>query len=512
VRSIQAIALLIGVILCCLVLLCPLAIEPAPLSGEIWLYQAIMNMHKGLHLVPSLNGLPIIGENPVNIILLALPGLTDIFSLRFINILFGCIVVSAVFLMSISLWDIKSGLVSGALTMTSLGFILTHSTINTWFIPCSLSIIAFAVFSVAYIKESPPWRYIPAYVLVGISAITGGWSFLAFFAFSVIFLILLDLSPKRFLRVRAITGIVIITLILASVYFTYRILAGHALASSLFPDLENTGMFSRLWTLVKFSLPWIFLVIPAWIHTETISEQGIWRTFLPAKIAFVMGALILMFSPDHHAGYAVVGIPFFCMITGFWMAHGFILPERLQPIRSMVVLLTATILMGSAIAASAIHPIRTLSITVGEAVPVVFFAGAFLFMLYLVKKQLTSAAITLCIGSVFVLAWSMGLMQLPGRTQEPLSAIKDMTTYAPLIVYRDDLTMRGYIEHAGIRPIVVGREAVPIGEIAYLAASTDDLDDLIEDLGSRMHTELISSYDNGETFALIRLSLPASVQ
>lgn len=511
-RSIQSIALLFGIILCSLILLCPPAIVPAPLSGEIWLYQAIVDLHKGLHLVPSLNGLPIIGENPVNIILLALPGFTDIFSLRLVSLLFGCIVVSAVFLMSTALWDMKSGLVSGALTMTSLGFVLTHSTINTWFIPCSLGIIAFAVFSVAYIKESPPWRYIPAYVLVGISAITGGWSFLAFFAFSVILLILLDLSPKRLLGIRAVTGIVIITLILASVYLTYRIMAGHAVASSLFPDLENTGMFSRLWALVKFSLPWLFLVIPAWIHTETISEQGIWRTFLPAKIAFVMGALILMFSPDHRAGYAVLGIPFFCMITGYWMAHGFILPEKLQPIRTVVLLLTATILMGSAIATSAIHPIRTLSITVGEAIPLVFFAGALLFMLYLVKKQFISATLTLCIGSVFVLVWSMALMQLPARTQEPLSAIKDMTTYAPLIVYRDDLTMRGYIEHAGIRPIVVGREVVPIGEIAYLAASTDDLEDLIEDLGSRMHTELISSYDNGETFALIRLSLPASVE
>lgn len=504
--------LLIGVILCGLILLCPLAIEPVPWRSEIWLYQAIVDMHKGMHLIPSLNGLPVIGQNPVNIILLSLSGLTDIFSLRIVSILLGCIVVSVVFVMSSSLWDMKSAFLSSLLTLTSLGFILTHSTLNTWFIPSSLIIIAFALLSLAYIKESSTWWYIPAYIFAGISTITGGWSYLAFFAFSTIFLILLDLSPKRFLRIRAITGIVIIALILISVYLTYRIIAGHALASSLFPDFENTGMFSRLWVLVKYSLPWFILVIPAWIHAETTGDQGVWRTLLPAKIAFVMGAAILLFSPDYHEGYATIGIPFLCMLTGYWMAHGFILPEKLEPARNIFLLLTGVVLLGSAIAAVSINPLKTFSITVPEAIPIVFFIIAGLFMLYLVKKRFTSAIITLCIGSVFVLVWSMALVQLPGRTEEPLAAVKEMTTYSPLLVYRDDLMMRGYVEHAGIRPIVVGREVVPIGESAYLAATTDDLDDLMERLSSKMHTDLITSYKDGETFALIRLSMPESVQ
>jgi len=508
VRSIQSIALLICVILCSLILLSPLAIEPVPWRGEIWLYQAIVDMHKGLSLVPSLNGLPIIGQNPVNILLLSLPGLFDILSLRLMSILMGCIVVSVVFFVSYSLWDLKSALISSILTLTSLGFILTHSTINTSLIPCSLSIIAFSLFSVVYIKESDSWWYIPAYVFAGISTITGGWSFLAFFAFGIVLLVLLDLSPKRFLKIRAMSGTIIIALILVTVYLTYRISAGHAIASSLFPDLEPTGMFSRLWLFVKYSLPWIALIIPAWIYAETTQDRGVWRTLLPAKIAFLMGAVILLFSPDYNEGYAVVGIPFSCMIIGYWMAHGFVLPAKIASARNIFLVLTGGILMGSAITAVSINPLKTFSISIPEAVPIIFFIIAALFMLYLVKNRFTSAIIYLCIGSVFVLTWSMAFLHLPGKAERPLEAVREMTTYAPLLVYRDDLMMRGYIEHAGIRPVVVGRQVVPIGQSAYLAATTDDLDKLMEGLNSRMKTDLITSYKDGDTFALIRLSMP----
>ena len=182
------------------------------------------------------------------------------------------------------------------------------------------------------------------------------------------------------------------------------------------------------------------------------------------------------------------------------------MPEKTAFIKNIFLFLTGIVLVGSAIVISSIHPLKALSINLTQAVPIIFFVIAGIIILWLAKIRHHPAMIALCIGVVFVLSWSIALIQLPGSTSVPISAIEDMSTYSPILVYRDDLVMRGYIDYAGIQPIVVNRGIVPIDESAYLAASTSDLDELMEDLNSRMYTQLITSFKTCQTYALIKLS------
>ena len=511
-RIFQAIGLILGVIFCALILLVPLAFEPAPWSTEIWLFQTIQEMHRGSHLIPWLNKLPLIGPNPANILVLSLSPLSDIFSLRLTSILAGCLVAAGVCLFSLCLWDKKSAAISTLLTITSCGFILANSTLNTSVFPCSLTILAFLLFSLIYIKNLNSWWYLLSYIFISIATITGGWTLLAFFAFSILLLILLDLSPKKFLEIRAISGILLVSAVLIAVYFAYRITAGGAVASAIFANDAKSGFFTRIWVFIKYSLPWLPLVLPAWISSETATEKDAWRSLLPVKIAFVIGAAILLFSQDYRGGYAIVGIPFGCILTGYWIAHGLDLSEKAAPLKNILLVISGIILFASAIAIMSVQPLKALSITINEAIPIVFFAVAALLFVWLAKKGRHTAMITLCIGIVFVLSWSTALIRLPGSTSGHISAIEDMSTYSPILVYRDDLVMRGYIDYAGIQPIVVNRGIVPIDENVYLAASTTDLDDLIEELNSRMFTQLITSFDGRQTYALIKLSPLAIAQ
>ena len=227
-RIFQAIGILLGVILCVLILLAPLAFEPAPWSSEIWLFQTIKEMHAVGHIIPWLNRLPLIGPNPVNILVLSLSPVSDIFSLRLISILAGCILAAGVCLFSLSLWDRKSAAISTLLTITSFGFVLTNATLNTAVVPCSLTILAFLLFSLIYLKNHNSRWYLLSYIFISIAAISGGWTLLAFFGFSILLLILFDLSPKRFLEIRALSGILLTAVVLIAVYSAYRITAGGA--------------------------------------------------------------------------------------------------------------------------------------------------------------------------------------------------------------------------------------------------------------------------------------------
>jgi len=512
VRVFQAIGLLFGVIFCVFTLLIPLAFEPAPWSSEIWLFQTIQEMHAGGHLTPWLNRLPLIGPNPINILALSVSPFSDIFSLRLISILAGCMLAAGVCLFSLSLWGGKSAAVSTLLTITSYGFILTSSTLNMSVVPCSLTILAFLIFSLIYIKNHNSWWYLLSYILISMATITGGWTLLAFFGFSILLLILLDLSPKKFLEIRAIFGILFVAVVLIAVYSTYRITAGGAIASTIFANDAGSGIFPRIWAFIKYTLPWLPLVLPAWISSEIAPGKDTWRSLLPVKIAFVMGAAILLFSQDYRGGYAVIALPFGCMLIGYWIAHGFELQQKVAFIRGICLVLTGIILFASAIAIMSVQPLMALTITTTEALPVAILVVAALLFGWLAKNGRHAAMITLCAAAIFILSWSIALIQLPGSTSEPISAIEDMSTYSPILVYRDDFVMRGYIDYAGVQPIVVNRGIVPIAESSYLATSTTDLDDLLEELNSRMYTQLITSFDARQTYALIKLSPLAIAQ
>lgn len=52
----------------------------------------------------------------------------------------------------------------------------------------------------------------------------------------------------------------------------------------------------------------------------------------------------------------------------------------------------------------------------------------------------------------------------------------------------------------------MSKEVVPIGDAAYLAVRTQDLDAELDRLSRRMQAEVVSSFDRRETYALIRIS------
>ncbi len=502
----RALFFVLGVVVCGIILLSPLALGPVPGSREIWLFQAIRDMHAGLHLVPTLNGLPLTGQNPIAVLLFSLVPFSDIVSLRLASILLGCAVAAGTGIYALLLWDMKSAAISALLTLTSLGFILTFGTLNVAVIPASMCILSFLLFSLIYIKNYNSWWYIPAYVLVCLSTITGGWPMLAFFAFGILLLILFDLSPGRLLEIRAPWGILLAIGVLGAAYLTYRIAAGSAFVTAVFSQGESAGLFSRLKAFTLYTLPWLPLVLPAWIHTEVDEARDAWRSLLPVKTAFAVGLAIILFAPRYSPGLAVVCVPFGAMLAGYWVAHGFGSPLKVEFIRGICLALTGAVIIAPALVMLSLDPISSLSLDMGSAAGLGFFLVAALVFFWLVKRRSYSAMIALCVAAVSVLTWSVALLQLPAKASAPISSIEEMSTYSPLIVYRDDLVMRGYIEYAGVQPIVVNREIVPIGESVYLAASTDDLDDLIEGLNSRMYTSLISSFEDHETYALIRLS------
>ena len=219
-----------------------------------------------------------------------------------------------------------------------------------------------------------------------------------------------------------------------------------------------------------------------------------------------MGAAILLFSNYCEPGYAILSVPFGAILLGYWIAHGLRSPKKLEFIRNICLILTGVILMGTAIVTLSIQPVKNLFVSSQEAVPIIAVLAATLVCIWFAKKHHLQAVIISCTVVVFIFTWSTAFIHYPGTASKKISYIGDITTYSPLLVYKDDLVMRGFIDYTGIRPIVISKEIVPIGETAYLAVHTHDLEELLEELNARMETQLITSYKERLTYALIKIS------
>ena len=110
------------------------------------------------------------------------------------------------------------------------------------------------------------------------------------------------------------------------------------------------------------------------------------------------------------------------------------------------------------------------------------------------------------LAAVFAMSWYAALVLVPASAAKPAAFAQLLRTSTPLLVFQDDLNMRGYAGYAGAGAVVVGRNMVPVGYSAYLAVTTPDLDALLKDLSTRMHAEPVSSVKARGTMALIRVS------
>jgi len=504
--------ILLGVFFSCLALLVPFITIEIPWGNEVWFFQSIAELQKSFHLAPTLNGMNFAGPNPIAATVLSLLPMTDLLSFRVVSVLLGCLVSLSVFVFCASLWDNRSGVFSALFTMTSWGFVVSFGTIGPTVIPASIAVLSFLLFAQIYLKGLNSWWYLLSYLLMCIAVATGGWIPLAFFAFSIIFLILLDLSPGKFLSIKPAHGILFIGGFIAVLYLSARIFEGSAYTKTLFSYASGQGFFSRAGIWAQYNLPWLVLVIPAWAYGEGPKEGGSWRSLLAPKTGYAIGALAVILSQNFQEGYAVLSIPFGGILIGYWMSKGFLIRQSLQKVRTVSFIATAGLLILSALAVLSAGPIREsimeLSLDASQgAVLAGLFAGSAL-LLWFAKKQYAGAIVVLGMAAVLCLSWYSALILIPRDAQKPLAYMNQIRSFVPMLVFKDDLDMRGFTAYAGAEPIVVGEKMVPVGDSAYLAVRTADLKALVKDLSTRMRAEVISSFSGRATYALIRVSPP----
>lgn len=502
----RSLLILLGVFFSCLALLVPFLALDVPLAGEAWVIQSISELHRNFRLVPTLNGIPLHGPNPLMTVLFSLLPVADIAALRLVNILFGCLAALAVFSFSTSQWNVRSGVFSALITMTSWGFIASHATLNLTAVPAVLAVISFLLFAQVYLKGQGARWYLPSYFLAGLATALGGWIPLGFFIFGVILLILFDLSPKRILSILAPYGILLIAVMIMAVLTAYTIAAGWSYAAGVFSFDTEHGVFERLWIWIKYLMPWLLLVIPAWAYSGRPQGPGAWRALLAPKTGFGMGLASVLFSPNLQEGYALLGVPFAGILIGYWAAGGFLVPQGLRIVRTAVLAATGTILVAWAFLQLSVESIRDLSLSLTQGLALLALLAAAALFWWFARKRQAPAVVGLCMVLVFCLSWYAALVMLPARSAGPMDYARQISGFSPLLVYRDDLVMRGYLGNAGARPIVVSEEVVPVGQTAYLALRTDDLDEAVDLLSRRMDAEVVSMYDRRETYALVRIS------
>ena len=502
VKSAQTFLVVSVLCLFCLAVLAPGVLLDTPRPQEAWVLQSIHELHAGLSVVPTLNGAPLREANPLGMHFLALMPSNDILWLRLLPAALGCLLAGVAFAYTASFWGLKAGAVSFVVCATSLGLIETGSSLNPAILPCLLTVAAFLLFASCYLKGRPAWIFGLAYVLIALATLSGGWTLLAFFVFGVIALILLDLSPQRLLDIRPGFALGVVLLALIIFYLAYRIAGGPAYVPAVLSPGSDLGFFASTGAILSHTLPWLPLLVPAWIFAARPEDQEAWRDLLPAKIGFVLCLGVLWFSTHSLNAFALLGVPCMAVIIGYWIARA---PQKATRITHASALLCGAITLAFLIvhhAQAAVHA-RALGLPSGVALTV--YLTALLFFLGFVRRRRYLGAYLTVALVVLVGAWSIASLSLSpaGKAREAFVAAS--LAHDPLLVFENDLVLRGYLGLSGKRPILVGEDILPLGESAYLALSTRDLETLVERLEARMGVVPISRLESEKTYALLRL-------
>jgi len=481
-----------------------------PKDNEIWLHQAISSVQdKGAS--PALNSRQMSGQNDLAIMALAfLPG--DIPAQRTFFCMLGCLLAGSIFFYCLAIFGMQTAVFSAVTVVTSLGFIVLYGTLNLVVLPVTFAVLAYLLFSAVYLKEWNPSWYIPSYLLAALSVVSGGITMLVFFCLGVMLLILLDLEPKRFLSIHIVPGIIITTLFVFAAYLGYRFSIGPGFSASVMFPGQHLGFFAVLKSAVLYASPWIFLVIPAWIYGEGPDEQQAWRNLLPARISFVLGLVMVWLSSRSLPQYVLIGMPFGAILIGHWVTQRVIGGERQKMIPVLSILVSGIIVFGATLVLFIMPLVREGAFTRETAT---FFAGftfAAVAFLILLGKHKHTAALALAAVGVVSAVWCLQALSPEGAWEQKTAWMKKISGYSPLMVYEDDLIMRGYLDVEGARTIVIPRDVVPLEEVAFLAVSTDDVKGLIESMKKRMTPVVIDTYWAENTYSLIRIASKKGLQ
>lgn len=490
-----------------LVLLLPLNLSMPPRDSEVWLFQSINEMQVRQSCIPLLNGEVLKGRNPLILTILSLVPAGDITSPRLTSSVLGGLFVAFVFIYTFSLFDLKSALAASVVTLTSLGYLALYGTLNLVALPVTLASSAFGLFSLVYLGRLSSAWYIVSYVLAAGAAITGGYILLLFFALASLLLILFDLAPSRFFSIHIISGAAIILLALIVYFLGYRFTAGPGITDGSLSSGQRLGFTRGLLAAFTYGAPWIFLLIPAaLLNGGGPSDQETWRRLLPPRIACALAVLMLMFSSKSLPQYAVLLIPFAAPLIGSWVANGMGQGMRTRAPVVVLVALAGISVFLAALVILARPLIRGDTVNLGQLITGGAFTAAALVFGYLVLKRRLVGQIFMTASAVACIVWCMAFVMPEDHWNEKISYMNGISRHEPLVVYEDDVTMRGYLSAVTARPVVVSRNAVPMKDIAFLAVSTSDLDVLLEETKERMNSVVLNSYQAENTYALMMIS------
>ncbi len=486
-----------------LALLLPLSLFTPPRDSEVWLFQSINEMQDQQRHLPLLNGEILKGRTPLTLTALSLVPTRDITTPRLVSCALGCLFLAFVFLYALCLFDLFSALAASAVALTSLGFPALFGTLNLVSLPVTLAASAFGLFSLAYLGRLKGTWYIVAYVLAATAAVTGGYPVLLFFVMAALFLILLDLAPTRFFSIHLAPGTAIVICVLVVYYAAYRILAGPGIISNSLSSGEHLGFLKGLLAAFTYGAPWIFLLIPA-----LISGGGpeTWRTLLPLRVACVLVLLMMWFSPKILPQHAVLLIPFAAPLIGAWVAHGMGQALRTKALGNWMMALAGISVFLAALLILVLPMIKGGAIHLEQIVAIAAFAAAALAFGLLIGRRRLMAQFSLTAAAAVFLVWCLAFVIPTDQWDEKISYMEGISRHEPLVVYEDDLTMRGYLSAVTARPVVVGRDAVPMNETAFLVVSTSDLEELLDEMKGRMNSVVLDSYRAESTYALMMLS------
>lgn len=490
-----------------LVLLLPLTLFTPPRDSEVWLFQSIVEMQDQQRLLPLLNGKTLKWGNPLPLTIMSLVPAGDIASSRMVQCVLGVLFVVLVFAISLVLFDLKSALFASAATMTSLGYLALFGTLNLFALPVMLAATAFGLFSLVYLGKLHRAWFIVSYALAAAATVTGGYFLLLFFVLAAVLLVLLDLAPSRLFSIHIISGAVIVLGALAAYYAGYRFLAGRGIADGALSGGQHLGFLKGLLAVFTYGAPWIFLLVPACVPDGGgPSDQETWRRLLPLRTACALAVLMLICSSRSLPQHAVLLIFFAAPLIGSWMAHGMGQGPRSSTLGTVMMALAGITVFLGALAIQAMPIMRGDTIAPGQLVTGGVTMGAAVTFGVLLLRRRPVAQFFVSASAVALVVWCMAFVIPKDHWNEKMSYMSGISRHDPLVVYEDDVTMRGYLSAVTARPLVVGRGAVPMRDAAFLAVSTPDLDDLLEEMKGRMNSVVIDSYRAENTYALMMVS------
>ncbi len=510
-KVIKNIAGLLSVFIISGATLLPVSVTHKLWQGEtIWVIQAIREMHPGVRFLPTLGHRIIHGQNPLNIILLSLVSSNSPLSYRLIFIPGALAMIILVFVFCKTLWGTRSAVWTSILLSTSYGFIKTYASINTVALPATMATMGIILFFLAYLNEYKSLWYIISYTCISLATITGGWIFLAFSVITILLLVLLDLSPERLLDAVPAIGIGILVVCVLGFYLIFRIAASSsAYVYNALSHGQNMGFLETLAALAKYTMPWIPLIIPAWLHTKRSKDHEVWRKALPSKIAFSACIIVLWFSSRCEMEYAILAVPFSSIIIGHWVAasspglvHNRLNKWMLYLVGLCIFTYTSTVL--------------TLSIVIGKFFGtreilsfVLLVVAGITLSISLFKKRL-KLSLYLSVVSVIISSWIYSLCYIPvmDAKHNPTTFIEELSNYRDhLAVFEDDLVTRAWIAYreAG-HPYLVREGLEPVGEDVYLVFYDRNSRKLLRHLRKRMEVEMKETFYSEKRFTLVRLS------